>query len=128
MRANRGRDTGPELALRRELHARGLRYFVNRRPIPSLRRTADVVFPRIRLAVFVDGCFWHGCPDHHTVSKTNALFWAEKVTSNRMRDQETNLLLEDAAWTVVRIWEHTEAAHAANRVEEVVASLRGQDG
>ena len=74
MVANRGRDTGPELALRRVLHARGLRYYVNRRPLPTVRRTADIVFPRARLAVFIDGCFWHGCPDHHSTAKTCLLY------------------------------------------------------
>src|SRR5829696_7027401 len=92
MRANRGRDTGPELALRRALHARGLRYFVNRRPVSSLRRTADLVFPRVKVAVFVDGCFWHGCPKHHTPAKTNSDFWANKVERNRERDAETGRL------------------------------------
>src|SRR5690242_1595504 len=74
MRANRGRDTAPELAVRRAVHRLGLRYRVSARPIASLRRTADLVFPRQRVAVFVDGCFWHGCPVHHTVAKTNAAF------------------------------------------------------
>src|SRR5690348_16964701 len=106
MRANRGRDTGPELALRRALHSRGLRYFVNRRPVKTIRRTADIVFPGARVAVFVDGCFWHGCPDHHTAAKANADFWAAKVLGNRARDAETDRLLTDSGWTVLRVWEH----------------------
>src|SRR4051812_33844725 len=93
MQANRGRDTGPELALRRSLHARGLRYFVNRRPVRTIRRTADILFPRGRLAIFVDGCFWHGCPQHHTVAASNADYWADKVEQNRARDRETDELL-----------------------------------
>lgn len=128
MLANRGRDTGPELAIRRELHARGLRYFVHRRPIASVRRTADIVFPRLRVAVFVDGCFWHGCPDHHTVAKTNARFWAEKVASNRRRDEDTDRLLERAGWTVVRIWEHADVVDAASQLEELVLSRRSSGG
>ena len=80
MQANRGRDTRPELALRSELFGRGLRYRVNRKPLPTLRRTADIVFSSARVAVFVDGCFWHGCPEHHTVSKTNPVFWAQKYS------------------------------------------------
>ena len=106
MRGNRSRDTAPELALRRELHRRGFRYYVNRRPLPDVRRTADLVFPGPRVAVFVDGCFWHGCPEHHTVARTHADYWAEKVRRNRERDVETDELLVAAGWTVVRIWEH----------------------
>lgn len=120
MRANRSRDTGPELKLRRILHARGLRYFVNRRPAPSVRRTADLVFPRAKVAVFVDGCFWHGCPEHHTVAKKNADFWAAKVMRNRERDAETTRLLGDLGWTVVRVWEHTPVEAAADVVEDAV--------
>lgn len=120
MRANRGRDTRPELALRRELHARGYRYFVNRRPLERLRRTADIVFPRTMVAVFVDGCFWHGCPEHHTTSRANADFWREKVETNRARDHETNERLNQAGWAVVRVWEHEDVGGAAAAVAEVV--------
>jgi DNA mismatch endonuclease (patch repair protein) len=127
MQANTGRDTKPELALRRAVHALGLRYYVNRRPIRSVRRTADLLFPRLRLAVFVDGCFWHGCPTHHTVAKSNADFWAEKVATNRRRDTDTNARLAGAGWTVVRIWEHEPVEPAASRVAEVVARLRAGD-
>ncbi len=121
MRANRGRDTGPELALRRALHARGWRYFVNRRPVRTVRRTADIVFPGARLAVFVDGCFWHGCPDHHTVAKTNADFWAAKVIRNRERDAETDRLLTECGWTVLRVWEHVQVEEAAVVVEQALS-------
>ncbi|KUL31450.1 DNA mismatch repair protein Vsr [Actinoplanes awajinensis subsp. mycoplanecinus] len=124
MQANTGRDTKPELALRRAVHARGLRYYVNRRPIKAVRRTADLLFPRLRLAVFLDGCFWHGCPDHHTVAKTNAAFWAEKVATNRRRDVDTNTLLAAAGWTVLRIWEHESAQQAADRIVETYTKLR----
>lgn len=120
MRANRGRDTGPELAIRRALHARGLRYFVNRRPLPELRRTADLVFPRRKVAVFVDGCFWHGCPTHHTKARANAQFWAEKVETNMARDADTNTALEQRGWTVVRIWEHEAVDVAIARVVEAL--------
>jgi DNA mismatch endonuclease (patch repair protein) len=124
MQGNRSKDTKPELALRRELHARGLRYFKNRRPIRTVRRTADVVFPTPRIAVFIDGCFWHGCPDHHTVAKTNADYWSAKVERNRTRDRETDALLLDAGWTVLRIWEHVAITDAADLVESAVASGR----
>jgi DNA mismatch endonuclease (patch repair protein) len=123
MQSNKGRDTKPELALRRAVHAAGLRYFVNRRPIKAVRRTADLVFPRLRLAVFLDGCFWHGCPVHHTIAKTNAEFWAEKVATNRRRDLDTNRRLADAGWAVIRVWEHESAGEAAARIVEVVATL-----
>ncbi len=124
MQANTGRDTKPELALRRAVHALGLRYFVGRRPVRSVRRTADLVFPRIRLAVFLDGCFWHGCPQHHTVAKTNAAFWADKVAMNRRRDADTDARLATEGWTVLRVWEHEPPADAAVRVAETVKALR----
>ncbi|MBC9819730.1 very short patch repair endonuclease [Terrabacter sp. MAHUQ-38] len=124
MQANRGRDTGPELALRRAVHGRGLRYFVNRRPLPRLRRTADLVFPTLKLAVFLDGCFWHGCPLHHNYSKANAGFWAKKVQQNRERDAETNALLIEQGWKVLRIWEHVPVTEAADLVCEEVQSAR----
>lgn len=120
MQANRGKDTRPEIALRRVLHARGLRYFVNKRPITSLRRTADLVFPTQRVAVFVDGCFWHGCPEHHTVAVTNADYWAEKLAENRRRDVDTNARLEEAGWLPLRIWEHVRIEEAADLVERTV--------
>ena len=124
MQANKGRDTGPELAIRRAIHAQGLRYFVNRRPVGSLRRTADIVFPRARLAVFVDGCFWHGCPEHHTRAKANAGYWAAKVEANRARDLETNHALQAQGWTVLRIWEHEPVPDAVARIVEVVTAER----
>ena len=122
MRSNRGRDTGPELALRRAVHALGLRYRVSARPIPSVRRTADLAFLRARVAVFLDGCFWHGCPTHHTVAVTNADYWAKKVRENRERDAETDRLLCEAGWISVRVWEHDDPAVAALRVQQAVQS------
>lgn len=122
MRSNKGRDTKPELALRRAIHARGLRYRVSIRPVPEVRRTADVVFTRARVAVFLDGCFWHGCPEHHTKSKTNSQYWADKVTANRRRDVQTDALLRQAGWLVIRIWEHEDPHEAAVRIEDEVRS------
>jgi DNA mismatch endonuclease (patch repair protein) len=124
MQANTGRDTRPELALRRAVHARGLRYYVNRRPIKAVRRTADLLFPKIKIAVFLDGCFWHGCPEHHTIAKTNAAFWAEKVATNRRRDIDTNRRLTTEGWTVIRIWEHEPTADAADRIAATVTAIR----
>jgi DNA mismatch endonuclease, patch repair protein len=120
MRSNRSRDTAPELALRSAVHRLGLRYRVNARPLPAVRRTVDLLFSRARVAVFLDGCFWHGCPDHHTVAVTNADFWARKVARNRERDRETDRLLDQAGWTVVRIWEHQAPAAAASRIADIV--------
>ncbi|MEQ7845805.1 very short patch repair endonuclease [Nocardioides kribbensis] len=116
MQANRGRDTKPEMAVRRAAHAAGLRFRVDYRPIPELNRRADLVFTRAKVAVFVDGCFWHGCPTHHTVAKSNADFWARKVTRNRERDAETDRLLREAGWTVIRAWEHEPADDVVARI------------
>jgi len=120
MQANRRRDTAPEMAVRRLVHAAGLRYRVDCRPLPDLNRRADLVFTRAKVAVFVDGCFWHGCPEHHTVAKSNAQFWAEKVRKNRERDAETDRVLEAAGWTVIRCWEHEDPPDVASRVIRAV--------
>ncbi|EID78512.1 MULTISPECIES: very short patch repair endonuclease [Rhodococcus] len=121
MRAQRRRDTAPELALRRELHRRGVRYYVDRAPMKGVRRRADLVFPRRKVAVYVDGCFWHNCPQHATFPKNNARWWAEKLAGNVTRDRDTDTRLTDAGWTVVRIWEHENPVVAANRVQEALA-------
>ena len=121
MLGNRSKDTKPELALRRELHRRGLRYFVHRRPVTGIRRTADLVFPRRRVAVFVDGCFWHGCPEHGTSPRANSEWWKAKITANRTRDRDTDRMLAELGWTVVRIWEHEPAPAAAARVLALIA-------
>lgn len=120
MRANRGRDTRPERALRSAAHALGLRYRVSFRPVPELRRTADLVFTRAKVAVFLDGCFWHGCPDHLRPAKINQSFWTTKIAHNQQRDQDTDQRLTEAGWIVVRVWEHEDPNIAAGRVAEVV--------
>jgi DNA mismatch endonuclease (patch repair protein) len=120
MRSNKSRDTKPELALRSAVHALGLRYRVSGRPLAELRRTADLVFPRAKVAVFLDGCFWHGCPEHHTVATANGQFWADKVAGNRDRDRDTDGRLAQAGWVSVRIWEHEDPHVAAQRVADVV--------
>jgi DNA mismatch endonuclease (patch repair protein) len=124
MQSNKGRDTGPELALRSAVHALGLRYRVSARPLKDFRRTADLVFTRSRIAVFLDGCFWHGCPEHHTVAATNAGFWADKVQGNRVRDQETDQRLRAAGWEPIRIWEHEDPLEAAVRIKNEVVARR----
>jgi len=120
MRANKSRDTGPERRIRAILHKRGLRYRVNARPLPDLRRTADVVFFARRVAVFVDGCYWHGCPEHYRPARVNDRFWRDKIDANRTRDRQTDQLLAEAGWTVVRIWEHEDPTEAASHVESLV--------
>lgn len=124
MQSNKGRDTKPEVALRSAVHSLGLRYRVSVRPIKQLRRTADLVFPRVKVAVFLDGCFWHGCPEHHTVAVTNAEFWAGKVAGTRERDKDTDARLEEAGWIAVRVWEHEDPSEAALRIRQIVLERR----
>ena len=125
MRGLARRDTGPELALRRVLHRQGLRYFVHRRPLPELRREADVVFPKAKVAVFVDGCFWHGCAEHgQRVHRTNGWYWPDKIERNMARDRNTDARLSAAGWVSVRIWEHEDPNRAASRVGDAVSKDR----
>ena len=120
MQGNRRRDTAPELAIRRLLHANGLRYRVDY-PLPfDRRRKADIVFTRWRIAVFVDGCFWHGCPEHASWPKSNAQFWRDKIEANRARDADTDRRLSASGWRVIRVWAHERAGEAAERIENVV--------
>lgn len=120
MRSNRSRDTAPELRLRSLLHRAGLRYKTHARPEPSLRCEADIVFPKSRTVVFIDGCFWHGCPKHATFPATNRDWWAEKLAANRARDRRNRGALRSAGWKVIRAWTHERAEHAARRIESVV--------
>lgn len=122
MRANRGRDTGPEMVVRSAVHRMGLRYRVICRPEPALRRTADLVFQRARVAVFIDGCFWHSCPRHGSRPRANRDFWSEKLDRNIQRDAETTKILETAGWIVLRFWEHEPANEVAERIREAVIS------
>jgi DNA mismatch endonuclease (patch repair protein) len=116
MQGNRKRDTRPELALRSELHRRGLRYRVDVRPAAGLRCRADIVFGRKRVAVFVDGCFWHDCPEHGTSPRTNAPYWSAKIARNVERDRFNETELSAAGWTVIRVWEHESPVDAADRI------------
>lgn len=116
------KNTAPELQLRRRLHAQGLRYRVHRQPVAGLRRTADIVFPRQRVAVFVDGCFWHGCPEHGTSPKANADWWAAKLAKNVERDADTDRRLVEAGWLPIRIWEHEAPDEAAAKIRSLVGS------
>ncbi len=120
MQGNRNRDTRPELAVRSAVHALGLRYRVAARPVRGVRRSADLVFRGRRVAVFVDGCFWHGCPDHFVMPRTNVDYWTTKIGRNRERDAETDALLVAEGWTVIRVWEHEDPRYGAERVRAVL--------
>lgn len=120
MQAVKPRDTAPEKALRFVLHQRGLRYRVDVRPINELNRRADIVFRSAKVAIFVDGCFWHGCPKHGTQAKANAKFWKDKIRRNQERDAETNRLLKKAGWKVIRVWEHEKPEKASERIHKIV--------
>lgn len=113
-------DTAPELALRHELHSRGLRYRVQLHVPGNRRRRIDIAFTRVKVAVFVDGCFWHGCPDHGHRPATNREWWDWKIQRNRERDRDTTELLTGKGWRVVRVWEHEDPSHAADRIELMV--------
>lgn len=128
MSRQKSRNTQVEIELRRYLHAAGLRYRIHRRPVLGVRREADIVFGPARVAVFVDGCFWHGCPEHATWPKSNAEFWREKIEGNRRRDANTDALLAKAGWLVVRVWEHEGIEAAAARVQRAVAARRVSQG
>ncbi|MBA3744494.1 DNA mismatch endonuclease Vsr [Sporichthya sp.] len=119
--------TAPEIALRRELHRRGRRFRVDvKLDVDGLRRRrVDVVFTRSRVAVFVDGCFWHVCPDHATTPRANRDWWAAKLAGNVRRDRDTDDRLAAAGWAVVRVWEHEATADAADRVDTALASVPG---
>ncbi|RXZ47574.1 very short patch repair endonuclease [Agromyces fucosus] len=121
MQSNKGRDTSIELRVRRILFARGYRYRVNFRPIPSLRRTADIAFTRVRLAVFIDGCFWHGCPEHFIQPKLNSTYWGPKIARNVERDRETNEALIRAGWRVARFWEHEPVDRVVTTIESLIS-------
>ena len=116
------RDTKPELAVRRAVWRRCLRYRVDVAPLPKMRRRADMVFTKAKVAVYIDGCFWHSCPEHATTPKANRSWWMGKLAANVRRDRDTDERLEAAGWTVVHVWEHEDAEHAADRVEKAVRS------
>jgi DNA mismatch endonuclease (patch repair protein) len=122
MQGNRSRNTKPELEVRRAAHALGLRYGVGQRPIPERRRTADLVFRRARVAVFIDGCFWHGCTVHASLPRQHAEYWAPKLARNRERDTETDDLLRAAGWLPLRFWAHEEPTLVAATIAVVVRS------
>ncbi len=113
--------TDAELVLRREMYRIGLRYRIGYEVLRKPRRVADVAFPGRKIAVFVDGCFWHGCPEHATWPKRNADFWRQKIETNRRRDADTNARLQANGWTALRFWWHESPVEAAQTVARVVA-------
>lgn len=125
MRQQRKANTKPEVELRRELHKRGLRYGVDAAPVPGRRRRADLVFSGTQVAVFVHGCFWHGCPEHSRATKSNTKWWAEKIAANKDRDWQTVEALTADGWCVVEVWEHEPPAEAASRVAAIVRGRQG---
>lgn len=124
MQAISSRDTQPEMALRRLLHSHGMRYRVCARPLPFLRRSADLVFGPSRVAVFVDGCFWHSCPLHGHLPARNVNYWAPKLARTVARDREVDAALADAGWLSIRIWEHEDSELSAARVMAAVNRRR----
>ena len=126
MQANRRADTQPEIRLRSALHRLGLRFRKDALVATSSRRVrVDVLFRRQRLAVFVDGCFWHGCPDHMTWPRANADWWRAKIARNTERDRQITLDLSDAGWTVIRAWEHENPDEVADRVSWALRATEG---
>lgn len=119
MQVTKRRDTPGELALRSALRAYGVRYRVDAK-LPGSRRRADVAFFWAKVAVFVDGCFWHGCPKHGSWPKTNAEWWQQKIRTNQRRDRDTDHMLKAQGWTVLRFWEHTDPITAARRIVKVL--------
>ncbi|MEU5925407.1 very short patch repair endonuclease [Streptomyces antimycoticus] len=124
MQAIRARDTKPERVIRQLLHAQGFRYRVAARPLAHLRRTADIVFRPVRVAVFIDGCYWHGCPEHYVSPKTNPGYWSEKVARNIARDRDTDKNLTEAGWLVLRFWEHEPSGTCADKIAATVIARR----
>lgn len=128
MRGNRGQDTKPERALRSKLHRSGLRFRKHTAPLKGLRCRADVVFLRERVAVFVDGCFWHRCPVHGNVPQDTNGYWAAKLEHNVARDRRNDHALKSAGWVVLRVWEHENPEAAARHVRAVLTSRRNELG
>ena len=120
-------DTAPEFSVRRAAHALGLRYRTNRSPAKGFRSKADMVFPVERIAVFIDGCFWHGCPEHGTWPKSNAEWWRQKIEANKTRDNRIDSQLIEMGWKSIRIWAHEEPVRSAVRIQRAVMDARARN-
>jgi DNA mismatch endonuclease (patch repair protein) len=116
MENQKRRDTAEELRIRSLIHKFGLRFRVDVRPVLQLRCRPDLTFPRYRLAVFIDSCFWHGCPKHGTWPKANRLWWRAKIDGNRERDRQSTIALQKAGWRVIRVWTHEDPIKACRRI------------
>lgn len=127
MQGNRSRDTRPEMALRRAIHALGLRYRVCARPLPDHKLKVDLVFRSARVAVEIRGCFWHACPYHFRLPRTNRDYWQTKIAKNAERDKRTERLLREQGWELVAVWEHEDALEAADRVQAIVRKALPRD-
>lgn len=125
LQRQRRRDTAPELAVRSALHRAGLRFRVDTKPLADQRFRADIAFTRAKVAVFIDGCFWHGCPTHSTTPKHNRDWWVAKIDSNRERDQRIDATLRERGWAVLRHWEHEDPLEVSASIASVVAARRG---
>ena len=125
MQNTRRRDTGFEMAVRRAVHARGLRFRVDRTIPDAGRARPDLQFSRARVAVFLDGCFWHSCPEHGTMPKRNADWWKAKIRANVERDRRHDREIEAVGWTVLRYWEHEDPRLVADRIEAAVRHAPG---
>lgn len=127
MQMQRTRDTAPEIAVRRLLHGMGFRYRVDRAPLPKLRRRADIVFGPAKVAVFIDGCFWHGCPEHgRRETRANPAYWSGKIARNQARDADTDSRLLEAGWVPVRVWENERPQTAADRIAAILRQRRAE--
>lgn len=127
LRRQRRRDTKPEVELRSALHRRGLRFRIDQKPLSAIRSRADIVFGPAKVAVFVDGCFWHSCPVHGSIPVNNREWWAAKLAGNLERDRRVDLELSSAGWFVIRIWEHEDPHAAAASIETAVALRRQRE-
>lgn len=124
MQGNRSRDTRPEVKIRSQLHRAGLRFRKNTRPERTVRCEADIVFSRERVAVFVDGCFWHSCPLHGRIPSDRNGYWAAKLGRNAERDERNNLWLTERGWLVLRFWEHEDPSTVVSSIQAAVKSRR----
>ena len=124
MKSQKTRDTKCERDIRKILYSRGLRYRVDTRPLIEVNRKADIVFRSPKVAVFIDGCFWHGCQEHRRPSKSNSEWWANKISSNQTRDRDTDSRLDSAGWKVIRAWEHENPEVVAARIGAAVMERR----
>lgn len=119
MRRQKRTGTAPEIALRKELFRRGLRYRVNV-AVLDRRRRHDIVFTKAKVVAEVRGCFWHGCREHRTIPKANSDWWTAKFAENRRRDEDTAQRLEQLGWTLIIVWEHDDVSESAERIEAFV--------